>query len=61
LQQAQRRTLPHLPLPACAPACPHGLHLHLPRLQFFKNKTRVHNLPGVKMKREYKQLIEEHI
>ena len=40
-----------LPVSARLPAC----------LQFFKNKTRVHNVPGVKMKREYKQLIEEHI
>jgi hypothetical protein len=29
--------------------------------QIFKDKARVHNLPGVKMKREYKALIEQYI
>lgn len=32
-----------------------------PTVQIFKNKDRVVNLPGVKMKRDYKQLIEEHL
>lgn len=29
--------------------------------QIFKDKARLHNLPGVKMKREYKALIEQYI
>lgn len=29
-----------------------------PTVQLFKNKERLHHLPGVKMKREYRQLIE---
>jgi len=29
-----------------------------PTIQFFKDKDRLHNLPGVKMKKEYRQLIE---
>lgn len=28
-----------------------------PTIQMFKNKERLHNLPGVKMKREYRELI----
>lgn len=29
-----------------------------PTVQLFKKKERLHHLPGVKMKREYRQLIE---
>ena len=29
-----------------------------PTIQFFKDKGRLHHLPGVKMKKEYRQLIE---
>ena len=29
-----------------------------PTIQFFKGKERLHHLPGVKMKREYRQLID---
>lgn len=32
-----------------------------PTLQFFKQKERVLHQPGVKMKREYRALIETHI
>lgn len=32
-----------------------------PTVQMFKNKDRIVNLPGVKMKREYKELIESNI
>ena len=32
-----------------------------PVVQMFKDKDRIVNLPGVKMKREYKKIIEEHI
>lgn len=30
-----------------------------PTVQLFKKKERIHSLPGVKMKREYRQLIQE--
>ena len=29
-----------------------------PTIQFFKSKERVQHLPGVKMKKEYRQLID---
>lgn len=32
-----------------------------PTVQIFKNKERLHHLPGVKMKREYRQLIESNL
>jgi thioredoxin reductase (NADPH) len=32
-----------------------------PVVQFFKNKDRLVNWPGVKMKREYKEMIEANI
>ena len=32
-----------------------------PTLQFFKNKKRILHLPGVKMKREYRSLIESNL
>ena len=32
-----------------------------PTVQMFKNKERLHHLPGVKMKREYRQLIEANL
>lgn len=32
-----------------------------PTVQLFKKKERLHHLPGVKMKREYRQLIEAAI
>ena len=32
-----------------------------PTVQLFKNKARIVNLPGVKMKREYRELIESNI
>lgn len=32
-----------------------------PTVQIFKNKERLHNLPGVKMKREYRELIQNSL
>lgn len=32
-----------------------------PTVQMFKNKERLHHMPGVKMKREYRQLIEANL
>ncbi|CAD7704052.1 unnamed protein product [Ostreobium quekettii] len=32
-----------------------------PTVQFFYLKERIHNLPGVKMKREYRELIRERV
>ena len=32
-----------------------------PTVQLFKNKERLHHLPGVKQKREYKSLIEANL
>ncbi len=32
-----------------------------PTVQIFKDKERLSNLPGVKMKREYKQIIEANL
>ena len=32
-----------------------------PTVQLFKRKERLHHLPGVKQKREYKSLIEANI
>jgi len=32
-----------------------------PTVQFFKNKERLHSLPGVKMKADYRKLIEPHV
>jgi thioredoxin reductase (NADPH) len=32
-----------------------------PTVQMFKNKDRVANLPGVKMKNEYRKLIEGNL
>jgi thioredoxin reductase (NADPH) len=31
-----------------------------PTVQLFKNKARVESLPGVRMKREYRKLIEQY-
>ena len=32
-----------------------------PTIQFFKNKDRVESLPGVKMKKDYKAVIEQYV
>ena len=32
-----------------------------PTIQFFKDKERVANIPGVKMKKDYRSIIESHI
>lgn len=32
-----------------------------PTVQLFLQKERLHNLPGVKMKREYRKLISQHL
>lgn len=32
-----------------------------PTVQFFKSKERVANLPGVKMKKDYRAVIEAHL